>query len=83
MPRRHWGDPPLRLDRRPRRLRSYYIYSDEDLSFGEEEYDDEDEELDHVSRRRAGPKELVGYSGKRERRVHHHRPDRFVLFLFF
>ncbi|KAL2085173.1 hypothetical protein ACEWY4_018493 [Coilia grayii] len=58
LPRRHWGDPPLRLDRRPRKLRSYYIYSDEDLSFGEEEYDDEDEELDHVSRRRAGPKEL-------------------------
>ena len=45
---------------------------------GEEEEEYEEEDLDYVSRRRPRPRELVGYSGKRERRVHRHRPDRFV-----
>ncbi|XP_031439503.1 centrosome and spindle pole-associated protein 1 isoform X2 [Clupea harengus] len=77
-PRRRGGAPPVRFDRNPRRLRYYYYNSDEDLSYGEEEEEYEEEDLDYVSRRRPRPRELVGYSGKRERRVHRHRPDRIV-----
>ncbi|XP_063062487.1 centrosome and spindle pole-associated protein 1 isoform X2 [Engraulis encrasicolus] len=87
-PRRHWGDGPLHAERRPRRLRSYYVYSDEDLSYeeGEEgEYGDEDEELEpqHAPQPRRQPtipRDEPAYSGKRDRdrdrRGHQHRADR-------
>lgn len=74
----------MRLDRKPRRHQSHYYNSEEDLSYGEEEeeeYDEEyeEEELEYLSRRRPRPREPVGYSGKKERRVHRHRPNRFEL----
>lgn len=82
-PRRRWGGTPVRFDRKPRRLQSHYYNSEEDLSYGEEEeeYEEvyEEEELEYLSRRRPRPREPVGYSGKRERRVHRHRPNRFEL----
>ncbi|XP_041923272.1 centrosome and spindle pole-associated protein 1 isoform X2 [Alosa sapidissima] len=77
-PRRRWGGTPVRLERKPRRPQGHYYNSEEDLSYGEEDEEYEEEELDYMSRRRPRPRELIGYLGKRERRVHRHRPDRIV-----
>ncbi|XP_076147017.1 centrosome and spindle pole-associated protein 1 isoform X2 [Alosa pseudoharengus] len=77
-PRRRWGGTPVRLERKPRRPQGHYYNSEEDLSYGEVDEEYEEEELDYMSRRRPRPRELIGYLGKRERRVHHHRPDRIV-----
>ncbi|XP_062377506.1 centrosome and spindle pole-associated protein 1 isoform X3 [Sardina pilchardus] len=81
-PRRRWGGTSVRLERKPRRLQGHYYNSEEDLSYGEEDEEDEEEyeeeELEYVSRRKPRHREPIGYLGKRERRVHRHRPDRIV-----